>query len=139
MQYNPIESFQKTLSMYTQPESDDMMDPLKKKRPRFTIVGPGFSSTGKEQVASVLYNTKKLLTTLSTLSHSQHYPIWLDIQCKPEKFRQIARHIRPHVHPLTIEDCTSPDCREKLEHFDDVLLFYFYFYFFFLCVLVVIF
>ncbi|ETO13305.1 Magnesium transport protein corA [Reticulomyxa filosa] len=90
---------------------------------KFIIVGPppdlGTLESGIKHIE--MPNAKELLKKLSHLKHTHKHPLWVDMSCDHKTFAEIMAHIHPKVHPLTVEDCISKDCREKLEIFDHYL------------------
>ena len=100
---------------------------------RFTVVGSPLSSHSasnnkankmdikKSQRTWMFYEPSELVLGLQGLHHSEDSPIWMDLVCDAETFVLITDHVRPIIHGLTIEDCVTPQCREKLEMFSDYL------------------
>ncbi|ETO25583.1 putative magnesium transporter, CorA-like protein, partial [Reticulomyxa filosa] len=89
---------------------------------KFVIVGPPPDlSTFESSEHLEVYTASALLKKITELKHTSKQPIWVDMSCDRETFLTIAESIRPKIHPLTIEDCVSKDCREKLEIFDQYL------------------
>merc|ERR1712154_291827 len=67
------------------------------------------------------YDPSELILGLQGVHHSEKHPIWMDLVCDPDTFVMISEHIRPSIHTLTIEDCVTPESREKLELFENYL------------------
>jgi len=74
---------------------------------------------GSSNVVWQFGNEKDLICGLSGVHHSRSNPLWIDLVCDRDAFMNIAEHIRPSIHTLTMEDCVSADCREKMEIFHD--------------------
>eukprot|EP01083_Nonionella_stella_P171260 584657_1 len=100
---------------------------------KFTVVGSPLLTENDEAQAN---NKKSIKTTQRTwmfsdpsdlilglqgVHHSEDSPVWMDLVCDAETFVMISEHVRPTIHSLTIEDCVTIDCREKLELFDEYL------------------
>eukprot|EP01083_Nonionella_stella_P102601 291966_1 len=62
-----------------------------------------------------------LIKGLGGVHHNSSNPLWIDMICDRNTFINITEHIRPAIHNLTIEDCLTMDCREKLEIFNEYL------------------
>ncbi|ETO08820.1 CorA family magnesium ion transporter [Reticulomyxa filosa] len=91
---------------------------------KFIIVGPSTHGPSTQSSCNKhieVNQPEDLLKRLSQLKHTHKHPVWVDMSCDYETFELVAEHIRPSIHPLTIEDCVSRDCREKLEIFDHYL------------------
>eukprot|EP01083_Nonionella_stella_P059745 156406_1 len=88
-------------------------------RCRFTVVGYGLHE--RKQRMWMFYDPSELILALQGVQHCEEYPVWMDLACDEETFVMISEHIRPKIHQLSIEDCITPDCREKLEMFDHYL------------------
>eukprot|EP00483_Globobulimina_turgida_P012372 UN12395 len=69
----------------------------------------------------MFHDPTELILGLQGVHHSEDNPVWMDVVCDTETFIMISEHVRPFIHGLTIEDCITPDCREKLEMFDNYL------------------
>ncbi|ETO36355.1 magnesium and cobalt transport protein CorA, partial [Reticulomyxa filosa] len=105
---------------YQQFNDDEMTLPFENK---FIIVGPPPDSKTLERGIKHIEvpDATELLKKLSRSKHTRKHPLWVDMSCDHKTFEEIMSHIYPKVHPLTIEDCISKDCREKLEIFDHYL------------------
>eukprot|EP01084_Bolivina_argentea_P155884 271635_1 len=103
--------------------SDVCEDRLFDDRCRFTVVGSPLEQGAKRRQKKtwIFYNAKELVLGLPGVHHSAKAPIWVDLVCDYDTFGMISDHIRPRIHKLSIEDCVTPECREKLELFDDYL------------------
>ena len=103
---------------------------------RFTVIGsplmPGMEddagfpghigeSDKSQQKQWLFYDPSDLIMGLQGMHHSRDNPVWMDLVCDRETFMMIAEHVRPPIHGLTIEDCVSRECREKLELFENYL------------------
>ena len=97
---------------------------------RFTVIGSPLipdqgdsagESDKSQQKVWLFYDPSDLIMGLQGMHHSEANPVWMDLVCDPETFVMISEHVRPPIHGLTIEDCVTPECREKLELFPDYL------------------
>merc|ERR1719295_1053375 len=107
--------------------------PKKEIAPRFTVIGrPVQLPRRADSMVSATSDTTgertwlfndpcAMIMGLQGVRHSEEHPVWMDLCCDAETFLIISEHVRPALHGLTIEDCVSEDCREKLELFEDYL------------------
>ncbi len=95
---------------------------------KFTVMGSPMVNTAdngedvnNNNIVWEFDNEFDLIKGLSGVHHSVSNPLWIDLVCDRNRFINIAEHIRPAIHNLTIEDCLTIHCREKLEIFKDYL------------------
>eukprot|EP01084_Bolivina_argentea_P094808 170482_1 len=96
---------------------------------KFTVIGSaqfGNNNNGKqkqkqEQQTWIFSDPSELILGLQGVHHSEKAPIWMDLVCDHNTFKMISEHVRPKIHQLSIEDCITFECREKLELFDNYL------------------
>jgi len=85
------------------------------------VIGYSDCDKRQQQQTWMFRDPSELILGLQGVHHSKDSPIWMDLVCDADTFIMISEHVRPRIHSLTIEDCATPECREKLELFDDYL------------------
>lgn len=57
------------------------------------------------------------------IDYSIHNYVWLDMVCDSNEMKRIFNESKLNIHQLSIEDCMNPDCREKMEKFQNYIFF----------------
>eukprot|EP01084_Bolivina_argentea_P094807 170481_1 len=122
--FNEIISYMPLNDMNKPLIKEDSDDDIKDSSCRFTVIGSrqfDNNNQKQEQKTWVFYDPSELILGLQGVHHSEKAPIWMDLVCDHNTFKMISEHVRPKIHQLSIEDCITFECREKLELFDNYL------------------
>ncbi|ETO23464.1 hypothetical protein RFI_13717 [Reticulomyxa filosa] len=99
-------------------------DPIQETETKFIITGPPTDTTERKLFgtkAAANTDPQEFLKKFHELKPSRKKPVWADICCDPSVLEMVVEKLGLPIHPLTVEDCMSADCREKLEIFDHYL------------------